>query len=315
MFETPILFLIFNRPNTTEEVFERIRQIKPKYLFVAADGPRIHVEGEIELCNKTRAVINNIDWDCDLKLLFREENLGCGKGPSNAINWFFNYVENGIILEDDCLPDISFFNFCEDLLECYKNEPKLMHIGGTNSQFGKLRGKYSYYFSKYPHIWGWATWRDRWAKFKFSFTDEDEAKLHTIFKEYKFTEKEIKYWKEHWNLVKQGNREDIWDIQWTFTCWLNNGITIVPNCNLISNLGFNEEATHTKSSLSKLAKLPTKNIGVISHPFVLNIDRNADYYTFTNYNLLESSRYILFRNWLSGKIPVSMKKNIKKILR
>lgn len=140
MFETPILFLIFNRPDTTKVVFERIKEIKPKYLFVVADGPRVHADGEIELCKKTRAVINNIDLDCDLKLLFREENLGCGKGPSNAINWFFNYVENGIILEDDCLPDVSFFNFCEDLLECYKNEPKLMHIGSTNSLFGKLRG-------------------------------------------------------------------------------------------------------------------------------------------------------------------------------
>jgi glycosyltransferase involved in cell wall biosynthesis len=112
-----------------------------------------------------------------------------------------------------------------------------MHIGSTNSLFGKLRGKHSYYFSKYPHILGWAFWRDRWTKFKFSFTDEDEIKLQNIFNEYKFSVKEMKYWEEHWNLVKHGNREDIWDIQWTFTCWLNNGITIVPNLNLISNIG------------------------------------------------------------------------------
>ncbi len=315
MFQTPILLLIFNRPDTTKIVFEQIRKIKPKYLYVAADGARKDKEGEYELCEQTRAVISNIDWDCQLKTLFREENLGCGKGPSNAINWFFSQVDQGIILEDDCLPNNSFFNFCDYLLEFYKNEPTIMHIGGTNSQFGKKRGKATYYFSKYPHIWGWATWKKSWEHFKFSFTDDDEKKLETIFNEYQFTEKEKKYWLEHWSVIKDGNREDIWDMQWTFSCWLNKGITIVPNHNLIANIGFNKDATHTTFTDSKLANLPTEEISTIKHPDVLSIDKKADFYTFSNYNLLEPPMISKIKNWISSKIPVPIKDNLKKIIR
>lgn len=312
--ETPILFLIFNRPDTTQKVFERIREIQPKYLYIAADGPRKDKAGEYELCEQTRAIIN-VDWNCEVKTLYRDVNLGCGKGPSSAINWFFNHVEEGIILEDDCLPDRSFFTFCKELLDYYKDNDSIMHIGGTNSQFGKKRGNASYYFSKYPHIWGWATWKKSWQQFRFSFTDEDEQKLEIIFNKYKFTEKEKKYWIEHWNIVKEGKREDIWDIQWTFSCWLNNGISIVPNYNLISNIGFNETATHTKSKESKLANIATVKLKKIIHPNLIAINNTADYYTFSKYNLLESSTPSQIKNWISSKIPNSIKFKLKKIIR
>lgn len=314
MFNTPILFIVFNRPDVTVQVFSKIRETKPKYLFIAADGPRSEKDGEAELCKQTREILQDIDWPCELKTLLREENLGCGKAVSEAITWFFDNVEQGIILEDDCLPNQSFFTYCENLLDYYKNEPRVMHIGGTNSQFGKIRGKYSYYFSKYPHIWGWATWKHSWEKYKYSFSKDDDKKLDNIFKSYHFTQKEIEYWKHHWDIVNGENKINTWDIQWTFTCWFNNGITIVPNTNLITNLGFSSNATHTKSD-SDLANLPTKDIGIIEHPTSFSIDVKADDYTFTKYNLLEQPTHLKLREWVARQLPKSVKDKLKQLIR
>jgi hypothetical protein len=157
MLDSPILFIIFKRVDTTRQVFDAIRQAKPKQLYVAADGPRKEVVGETELCRQTRDIIRQIDWDCELKTLFRDENLGCGLGVSTAITWFFRHVEQGIILEDDCLPHPDFFLYCQELLEKYKEDDQVMLIGGSNFQNGTQRGKASFYFSAIPLIWGWAS--------------------------------------------------------------------------------------------------------------------------------------------------------------
>ncbi len=314
MFNTPILFLIFNRPDTTQQVFSKIKAIQPKQLYIAADGPR-NAE-EAEKCEQTRKlVLDAIDWDCEVKTLFREKNLGCGVAPSQAISWFFEHVEQGIILEDDCLPDTSFFIFCQSLLYFYKHDESVMHIGGTNSQFGLKRGNASYYFSKYPHIWGWATWKRAWKKFQFSFTEIDEKTLVDLLEYYRFNEKEKEYWRSHWILIKDGNRKDIWDIQWTFSCWINRGITIVPNQNLISNIGFHADATHTIDSDSKLANLPLHTINHIQHPTKKEINIQADAFTFKKYNLLEPSFIQRIRNWVSNKTPNFIKSTLKKRIR
>lgn len=313
MFQTPILFLIFNRPDLTRRVFEKIKEIQPKYLYVAADGPRKDKIGEYELCEETRATIK-IDWDCELKTLYRTENLGCGLSVSEAITWFFEQVEYGIILEDDCLPNNSFFEFCSMLLEYYRNNETIMHIGGTNSQFGIKRNNYSYYFSKYPHIWGWATWQRAWKNYKYFF-QTDRKNIEKIFKYYDFSLKEKKYWFEHLDMLNSNNNIDTWDIQWTFSCWLNKGITIVPNFNLISNLGFNENATHTLSVESKLANIPTNEIQSITHPNSIIINKQADKYTFTNYNLLEPPIFIRFKNWIANKTPIVIKYKLKNLMK
>jgi hypothetical protein len=164
-FATPILFLIFNRPDTTDKVFEKIREIQPRQLFISADGPRPDRKDEREKCEEARKVIQKIDWKCELKTNFSEKNLGCRVGVSSGIDWFFSQVSKGIILEDDCLPDASFFNFCKVLLEYYRNDERIMHIGGINVQDGRMRGTASYYFSKISHIWGWATWKRAWEKY------------------------------------------------------------------------------------------------------------------------------------------------------
>ena len=161
--DTPILFLVFNRPDTTSKVFQRIREIQPLKLFIAADGPRPEKEGEKEKCETVkRSVLENIDWPCEVKTLFRNNNLGCGKAVSNAITWFFQNVEEGIILEDDILPDKSFFNFCKDLLEKYRYDERIKVIGGSNIH-KKAGIKDSYYFSSICRIWGWASWRRVWT--------------------------------------------------------------------------------------------------------------------------------------------------------
>lgn len=139
MLETPILLLIFNRPDTTQEVFDAIKQAKPKRLFIAADGPRGEKPGEFEKCQAARKIVEQVDWECDFQGLFRENNLGCKKAVSSSISWFFDKVDEGIILEDDCLPDPSFFQFCEELLKHYRNNPKIMHISGNNFQCGRKR--------------------------------------------------------------------------------------------------------------------------------------------------------------------------------
>lgn len=161
----PVLFLIFNRPDTTRKVFAEIRRAKPARLYIAADGPRKERTTDIALCEQTRDIINEIDWPCQSYTLYRKENLGCKLAVSSAINWFFEREESGIILEDDCLPHPTFFKFCEIMLERYKDDTRVMHIGGSNFQEGMIRGDGDYYYSKWTPVWGWASWRRAWKNY------------------------------------------------------------------------------------------------------------------------------------------------------
>jgi hypothetical protein len=303
--------MIFNRPDVTFRVFERIRQAKPKYLFISADGPRPDRPGEKELCDACRSVVTKIDWDCELKTLFREENIGCGKGVSEAINWLFRHTDKGIILEDDCLPDLSFFTFCTELLHYYENEKSIMHISGNNSQLGKKRNSYSYYYSKYPHIWGWATWKRAWDLFQYDLSKTNvDAVSAGIFQHYHFSAEEKIYWSQAFDTMQRG-AIDTWDIQWTFSCWANGGITVVPNVNLISNIGFDTDATHTKSKESKLSNLPTGNIKQIVHPPNIVIDVKADDFTFSKYNLGKPDTFSRISAWAKKMVPDVVKQKIK----
>jgi hypothetical protein len=277
--KTAMLFLIFKRLDTTKQVFEAIKQAKPPKLYIAADGPRDHVEGEAEKVKAVREyVINNIDWDCEVKTLFREKNLGCGKAVSEAITWFFENEEQGIILEDDTVPSQSFFWFCEELLEKYKNEKKIWHIGGTNYQDGIIRGDGSYYFSALPHIWGWATWADRWKFYDLEMKDILDDKFIDNY----WKGSAAKYWKKiFWKMKKF--EIDTWDYQWTFTIWRNKGLSIIPNINLVKNIGF----TDARSGVSKPDKNMMKatyeiDINKIIHPNEVKRSIDADIYSIKN---------------------------------
>lgn len=247
MYSTPpVLFLLFNRPDLAGQVFERIRDAKPSQLFIAVDGPRQDRAGESELCAECRDYASKVDWPCEVKTLFREENLGCKSAVSSAITWFFQHVKSGIILEDDCLPESTFFGFCQQMLERYKSNQRLGVVTGNNFQPIAQWSNSSYYYSIYNHCWGWATWRDRWEKYDLKMAG------WPAFKESKaFRRVHLKKWiRRRWADIFDScamDQIDTWDYQWTFSCWKNGYLTVTPGVNLVKNIGFDERATHTTS--------------------------------------------------------------------
>jgi hypothetical protein len=286
-FETPILFLIFNRVDTTQQVFDIIREQKPKYLYVAADGPRKNKPEEVEKCQQTRDIIKLIDWDCELKTLFRDENLGCGKAISSAITWFFEQVEQGIILEDDCLPHPDFFSYCQELLEKYKNDDRIMFIGGNNFQNEIERGNASYYFSAFPHVWGWASWRNSWKKYQFDLSNISLQQFENAINFYFHDVSVIRYWKRIFRAM-QNMKIDTWDYQLTFSIWQNRGLSIIPNKNLVSNIGFGENAAHLTVQIEGLSNVPTRSILPLKYPDIVEQDKEADLYHSYTFNYRRS---------------------------
>lgn len=280
-FKTPILFILFNRPDTTQRVFNEIRNVHPKKLFVVSDGARN--EEEKKLVEKTRKIINQIDWDCEVHKNYSDKNLGCKIRVSSGIDWFFKNVEQGIILEDDCLPSESFFKFCEELLERYANNEKIMHISGNffQQQNKNFRFSNSYYFSILPHMWGWATWRRAWKHYDVNIKSWPEVQkgggLAQVF------DNQGVY--DHWSYVWDRYHKKIknsWDGQWAFSCIANNGVCINPIINMVSNIGFGSNATHTKES-TWVANLPTQEmVFPLVHPTEIIVNHQADAFTFRN---------------------------------
>jgi hypothetical protein len=283
-FQTPILFLVFNRPDTTQKVFDRIKLLKPAFLFVAADGPRSFKPGEEELCKEVRSIIKEgIDWECDFQFLFRDENLGCGKSVSGAITWFFEQVEEGIILEDDTLPDLSFFPYCEELLVKYRNAPEVLMISGDNFRLDKNNIGDSYAFSRYSNIWGWATWKRVWRLYDFNMKDWPKLSSKDFLKKTLRHDYEIEYWTEKFDRTHKG-LEDTWDWQLQYLCFKQNGVSIEPAVNLVKNLGFGEGATHTvmPTDFWIFGNLNVGSLLLEQHPKKIMRDRAGDKITFIN---------------------------------
>lgn len=271
---TPILLMIFKRPEQTGRVFERIRKAKPAQLFISADGPRN--DEEAKLCRQTRDIIK-IDWPCEVKALYRNNNVGCDEACISGISWFFDHVDEGIILEDDCLPDQSFFPFCEEILRKYRDNENVMHVGG-NFFLNSPVGNSSYYFSHIPHIWGWATWKRAWKKFV-----TDKTRMANDFNAFKRQEKIKDIFnhtidqKEWLRMLDLSIRQEIgsWDFRWTFTVFNSNGLCINPNTNLVSNIGAGQDATHkSHRDLSglKISSLPLP----LTHPSAITANSDAD---------------------------------------
>ncbi len=279
---TPVAFIIFNRPDTTERVFAEIAKAKPPKLLVVADGARTNKIGEAEKVAATRAIIQRVDWDCEVLTNFSEVNLGCKIRVSSGIDWVFEQVEEAIILEDDCLPDATFFRFCQEMLERYRDDQRIGMISGDNFQFGQTRNNDSYYFSKYVHIWGWATWRDRWQK-----NYDVELKKWPVIRDGNYlvdilgNNKEAKSWNKIFESMYKGEI-DTWDYQWVFANWVDGRLNVMPNVNLISNIGFGLDATHTIGD-SKLANITTcQMIFPIIPPVGVYRNLQADLYTFNS---------------------------------
>lgn len=244
---TPVLLLIFNRPEHTRQVIARLRQVRPERLFVSADGPRPEKDGEAELCQSAREVIGTIDWPCDVQTRYLETNKGCREAVQTGIDWFFSQVEEGIILEDDCLPDLSFFDFCETLLPKFRKDHSVMHIGGYNPSPKDFKAvASSYVFSKYPLIWGWASWRRAWTQNRSRFEGLEAAWQNPDSPLHALDRNPIanRYLMDKFIRVKTGDL-NTWDYAWFYTLLCAEGLAIVPKVNLVENIGFDAAATHT----------------------------------------------------------------------
>jgi len=256
---SPILFIIFNRPDTTAIVFDEIRKYKPNKLYIAADGPRLQNKNDDIECTNTRQIIKQIDWPCETKTLFHMQNLGCGLAVSSALHWFFEHEEMGIILEDDCVPKPEFFEFCNELLHKYKNDDRVSIVSGTAIESSTGLFDESYAFSCFSLIWGWASWRRTWKNYNLTISEENQGllleRILSLFPE--------SYQRNHWtNILFQLrlNKIDTWDYQFLFHNWINNRISIVPQKSLVENIGFDERATHTKKRLISKRSDTRKNI-------------------------------------------------------
>lgn len=301
MLDTPILFIVFNRADTTKQVFEKIREAQPKQLFVAADGPRENKTGEHQLCQEVRSLIlDNIDWECEVKTLFRERNLGCGLAVSGAINWFFEHVEEGIILEDDCLPENSFFNFCEAMLKQYRHQDNIMLISGTNYFFNKVSFNYPYYFSNCVFIWGWATWKRAWQKYNFHVTDINEDTLVKRYANPAYCKLIISTLKK----VKDGEL-DTWDLQWLYTVGVHNGLSIIPIKNQIKNIGY--QGTNANNLVSPFFNMPTSSIQIDALEFDQEIKVNELLDLQTMKSILENEK-LTYRKSRWNSVKASLRK-------
>ena len=269
----PVALIIFNRPDLTVRVLDAIRSARPPQLFVIADGPRN--DAETALCAQTRALVSSVDWQCELHTNFSDSNMGCGHRPATGIDWVFSQVDQAIILEDDCLPAPSFFQYCAALLARYRDNPRVMHISGNNYLPGVDAGRFSYYFSKYTFSCGWATWRRAWKFYDFGLPAWPKFKLNGGLSAICPDSVERDYWRGKLDPIHSGKRHDAWDYQWNFSVWAQGGLSILPAVNLISNLGFRPDATHTRD-LDPRANLPVADIWDIRHPETIEANQDMD---------------------------------------
>jgi len=275
---TPVALIAFNRPDFTALVFEEIRKVRPSTLLLVADGARPNREGESEKCAATRKILESVDWPCNVHRRFLEQNLGCGLGPSRGISWVFSKVDRAIILEDDCLPNPTYFHFAGELLDKYENDSEVMHIAGSSYIPRALCPKSTYYFSRYAFTWGWATWARAWSKYDFNLAgiENEMSKLLRPLKLKGIRQKT--FYSSHLTRLRAG-ATDFWDIQWGLVCLRNNGLCITPRNNLISNIGFGFDSTHTGQSNSTLGNRATHDIEAIVHPQSNTINEKADIYS------------------------------------
>lgn len=274
--KSPVAVVIFNRYEITKKLFEELKKVKPKELYIIADGPRMDRPEDKEKCEKTRKIFDNIDWECNIHKNFAECNLGCSKRPYTGFNWVFENVNEAIILEDDCIPDISFFRYCDELLEKYRDDERIMMISGNNQLNNWKRGEYSYHFSKFGGIGAWASWKRAWKYFDIEISNWKDETIKTLLKNklnnYEFYSRKLAYDK----LYNNSENTTAWDYQWGFARLMQSGLAISPSCNLICNIGFGPDATHS-TTISKVINLKAQNMEFpLKHPSFVIADNEYD---------------------------------------
>lgn len=262
----PVAFVAFNRPETTQYVFKAIATARPERLFLIADGPRADRAGEAELCAEVRRIMTSVDWPCKVQTNFADENIGCRRRIISGIDWVFEHVEEAIILEDDCVPDPTFFPYCTELLKRYRNTPQVAYISGFNPLERQLRGASSYYFSPVVCLWGWATWRRSWSQLDEHIRTWPAVKAAGVLEQLFPNERVVAYWSHIFDQMYDGTGPNTWDYQWVYSCWVRNWIAAFPARNLIQNIGFGTDATHTTAQDAQLALPASEMQFPLQHP-------------------------------------------------
>lgn len=279
--QSPVAFIIFNRPEVTERVFAAIRAARPFKLFLIADGPRLNVRSDLARCATTRAVVDQIDWPCEVHRKFAASNLGLRRNVSEGLDWVFNHAEEAIILEDDCLPDPSFFRFCDELLLRYRNHPEVGVISGANLSPAAVTSgaDASYHFSRYCHIWGWATWRRVWQSYDAALKEWPALDQTGWLADKVQTSSARNYWRRHFDDCFQNHADGLgtWDVQLVFALWRQNLLSIVPRRNLVANLGFGPDAVHTRHTSRTGEREATAMRFPLRHPTSVAVDAHADH--------------------------------------
>ncbi len=275
-FETPVAFFVFNRPDPTRRVFEVIAKVHPAKLLLIADGPRPGSPGEEKLCREVRDIIDRIDWPCEVLTNFSDSNLGCQERIISGLDWVFSLVEEAIILEDDCLPDLSFFPFCRELLARYRGDSRVGFVSGIN-----LVGKYldtgdSYFFSELGGIWGWATWRSEWQRYDRHLSDWPKLRSEKMLSEIFDEPKAVAYWTRIFDAMHENRGPNTWDYQWLYTCLKNHSLTAVSSVNLVKNIGFGQNATITTEEDSRLVVSSNSMEFPLKHPASFVPSRSVD---------------------------------------
>ncbi|MGA1004566.1 glycosyltransferase family 2 protein [Vulcanococcus sp.] len=276
-FSTPVLLIAFNRPESTARVLRSLAEIKPQKLYVACDGPRFGRPEEARRCEAVRALVSQMDWPCDVQTLFQPSNLGCRAGVTAALDWFFEQEEEGIVLEDDIVADPSFFPFCQELLERYRHDERVGVIAANNHQRLPPSDGSSYRFSIYSHCWGWASWRRAWR------CNDPELRGWPAFRDGQWLEqlggKSLARRWGPWLDQLSAGQIDTWDMIWQFSCWQQGFLTVIPAVELVENIGFGVDATHTLDERSPLGT-PGSLRFPLRHPTVMQADRLRDQDTF-----------------------------------
>ena len=274
---TPVALFVFNRPTATARVLEAIEVVRPRRLFIVADGPRDNHPTDAAQCVATRSILDCVDWPCEIHTNYADVNLGCRRRVSSGLDWLFANVSEAIILEDDCLPHSSFFPYCEELLERYRDDDRIGMISGDNFQPRARTYRDSYYYSRYIHIWGWASWRRAWIHYDVDMKLWPSVRATSILEHFLGSRHAARAWRDIFDEVYAG-RINTWDYQWTFACWMRNALSILPRANLVSNIGFGDGATHTAD-----AGHQSGTTGVIDsplqHPSYMLRNIEADAYT------------------------------------
>lgn len=272
----PVAFLIFNRPQFTARVFDAIARVEPSRLLVVGDGPRSDHPRDERLVREARAVIERVDWPCEVLTCYSDVNLGCKRRCTSGLDWVFSQVDEAIILEDDCLPEPTFFPYCEQLLDRYRDDERMQMVSGSSGLYPERFTSHSYYFSRIYHIWGWATWARAWRHYDIEMRRWPELRETRWLEDHLKGEAQAQLARQIFDLTHSEDI-DVWDFQWVFTGWLNDGLSVVPSVNLISNIGYGESATHEHHLRHPQANRPTRPIAFpLDHPPEVEVLEEAD---------------------------------------